>query len=113
MDKIETNHDHWVWKRRFMFATTAFFMTVILVILLRSNETPPAQTAMWMSYLGIIANVGAYVFGASWEDIWMARAGFTRSNSTFQSSGMTSVETATQTSETVVNRSQEDEHVVR
>lgn len=83
MDKEEANHDHWVWKRRFMFVTTGFFMIVILVILFRNIDNSPSQTAMWMSFLGIVANVGAYVFGASWEDILMARAGFTRSNSNF------------------------------
>lgn len=82
----EKNHDHWVWKRRFMFVTTAFFMFVIVYTLEQRGDTEVARTASWLSFLGIMANVGAYVFGASWEDILMARTGLVRTNSSFQPS---------------------------
>lgn len=66
---LNPNVDHWRKRRRFLFATIAFCMAVIVYILWQEMDTKPAETAVMFSFLTIIGSVGSYVFGAAWEDV--------------------------------------------
>ena len=63
------NNYSWKRRRRYMCAVTAFTMGVIVWILWSGRDTRVAETAMTMSWLCLIGIVGAYVFGAAWQDI--------------------------------------------
>lgn len=65
----------WKIRRRFMFAITAFCMAVVAYVLYRDLSSGPAETAVNMSFVTLLGIVGSYVFGATWEDISMARTG--------------------------------------
>lgn len=59
----------WRYRRRTMFAVLAFCKLVIAYVLWRNLNSGPADTAVTMAFVCIISIVGAYVFGAAWEDI--------------------------------------------
>lgn len=63
----------WRIRRRFMFAVTAFCMWVIAYVLWKGLTTGPADTAVTMAFLTLIGIVGSYVFGATWEDVSIAK----------------------------------------
>lgn len=59
----------WTRRRRFMYAITAFCMVVIGYVLLAGKTGAPAESAVTMSFVVLIGNVGSYVFGATWDDM--------------------------------------------
>ena len=63
----------WKIRRRFMFAVAAFCMWTIAYILWKGLATGPADTAVTMAFLTLIGIVGSYVFGATWEDVSIAK----------------------------------------
>ena len=63
----------WRIRRRFMFAVTAFCMWAIAYVLWKGLTTGPADTAVTMAFLTLIGIVGSYVFGATWEDVSIAK----------------------------------------
>lgn len=75
--------DHWKMRRRLLFITTGFYMLVVLFCVVRGLDTELARTSTTMCVMALAGNVGAYVFGASWEDLTMAKRGFVRTNSPF------------------------------
>ncbi|UTC27983.1 hypothetical protein [Stenotrophomonas phage A1432] len=64
----------WRTRRRFMFAIAAFCMWVIGYVLYKDLSSSPADTAITMAFLTLISIVGSYVFGATWEDVSIAKA---------------------------------------
>lgn len=58
----------WKYRRRFMFIVAAFCMAVILICLLGKPDPSIAGTAVTMSFATLASIVGAYVFGATWDD---------------------------------------------
>jgi len=76
--------EHWAGRRVTIMVTTLFYMGVIVFALYTKVDTRVAETACEMSFLALTANVGSYVFGASWEDITMSKLGFLRNNSPFR-----------------------------
>lgn len=64
----------WTVRRRFMFAVAAFCMWTIGYILYKDRTSGPADTAITMAFLTLISIVGSYVFGATWEDVSIAKA---------------------------------------
>lgn len=58
----------WKIRRRTMFAALAFSMLVVGYVLFTGMETAAAETAVAMAFSTIIATVGSYVFGATWDD---------------------------------------------
>lgn len=64
----------WRVRRRFMFAVAAFCMWTIGYILYKDRTSGPADTAITMAFLTLISIVGSYVFGATWEDVSIAKA---------------------------------------
>lgn len=59
---------NWALRRGFMFIVSAFCAGVISYILWSGVDTAPADTAMSMSFVVLLGNVGSYVFGATWDD---------------------------------------------
>jgi len=58
----------WTIRRRYLFANTAFnFLVVFLAILFRPDSTV-AASAVTMAFVSQMASIGAYVFGAVWDD---------------------------------------------
>lgn len=68
-----TSTSSWAIRRRFMFAVVAFCMATVAYVLWKDLDSSPADTAVNMSFLVIFGIVGSYVFGATWEDVSMAR----------------------------------------
>lgn len=64
----------WTVRRRFMFSVAAFCMWTIAYILYKDRTSGPADTAITMAFLTLISIVGSYVFGATWEDVSIAKA---------------------------------------
>lgn len=76
MDKKQRNpgvQSSWRIRRRFMFAVTAFCMWVIAYALWKGLTAGPADTAVTMAFLALIGIIGSYVFGATWEDVSIAK----------------------------------------
>ena len=63
----------WRIRRSFMFAVSAFCMWTVAYVLWRDLQSGPADTAVTMSFLTLLGIVGSYVFGATWEDLSMAK----------------------------------------
>ncbi len=63
----------WQMRRRFMFSVSAFCMWSIAYVLWKGLETGPADTAVTMAFFTLIGILGSYVFGATWEDVSMAK----------------------------------------
>jgi EamA domain-containing membrane protein RarD len=59
----------WRWRRGMMFAVLAFCAWVVAYVLVARVETRPAEAAAEWAFITIISIVGAYVFGATWEDL--------------------------------------------
>lgn len=57
-----------------MFAVAAFCMWTIGYVLYADRTSSPADTAITMAFLTLISIVGSYVFGATWEDVSIAKA---------------------------------------
>ncbi|UYA99028.1 hypothetical protein P9A54_gp43 [Xanthomonas phage vB_Xar_IVIA-DoCa10] len=74
MERNENWKSSWRVRRRFMFAVSAFCMWVIGYVLYRDLGSSPADTAITMAFLTLISIVGSYVFGATWEDVSLAKA---------------------------------------
>ncbi len=64
------NPDQSSWKirRRFMFSVSAFCAWVIVYCLVQDKTSGVADTAVTMAFMTLISILGAYVFGATWED---------------------------------------------
>ncbi len=60
---------HWRARRSFLFAVNALCFVVIFYALFKGLDTRTSETAVSMAFTTIIASVGSYVFGATWEDI--------------------------------------------
>ena len=56
-----------------MFAVSVFCMWTISYVLWKDLTSGPADTAVTMSFLTLLGIVGSYVFGATWEDVSMAK----------------------------------------
>jgi hypothetical protein len=63
----------WSVRRKFMFAVTAFSMAVVAYVLWADKTSTVADTAVSWAFITMLSIVGAYVFGASWEDLSMAK----------------------------------------
>lgn len=63
----------WRIRRWFMFAVVAFCMWSIAYVLYKNLDSGPADTTVTMSFLTILGIVGSYVFGATWEDVNLAK----------------------------------------
>lgn len=74
MERNENWKSSWRVRRRFMFAVAAFCMWTIGYILYKDRTSGPADTAITMAFLTLISIVGSYVFGATWEDVSIAKA---------------------------------------
>lgn len=59
----------WTRRRNFMYAVSAFCGAVISYVLVMDMQGAVAETAVTFAFLGLISNVGSYVFGAAWQDI--------------------------------------------
>lgn len=64
----------WKVRRRFMFAVTAFCMACVMYILYKNLESSVAETTITMAFFCLSTIVGSYVFGATWQDINMAKS---------------------------------------
>ncbi|URA07014.1 hypothetical protein P9A47_gp46 [Xanthomonas phage Elanor] len=56
-----------------MFGVSAFCMWTVAYVLYRDLNSGPADTAVTMSFLTLLGIVGSYVFGATWEDVSLAK----------------------------------------
>lgn len=74
MERNENWKSSWRVRRRFMFGVAAFCMWTIGYILYKDRTSGPADTAITMAFLTLISIVGSYVFGATWEDVSIAKA---------------------------------------
>lgn len=52
-----------------MYVVSLFCMAVIAYVLWTGQETSPADTAVTMSYVTLMAIVGSYVFGCTWGEV--------------------------------------------
>ena len=59
----------WIVRRRFMFIISAFCMWTIYYVITRDIESRVGETAVMSAYFCLGSIVGAYVFGATWQDI--------------------------------------------
>ena len=73
-ERNENWKSSWRVRRRFMFSVAAFCMWTIGYILYKDRTSGPADTAITMAFLTLISIVGSYVFGATWEDVSIAKA---------------------------------------
>lgn len=64
----DTPKTSWKIRRIFLFVTSAFAMGCVATILYTSMDTAAAETAVAMSFALLMSNVGAYVFGATWDN---------------------------------------------
>lgn len=58
----------WRWRRAFLIAVNLFCVWVIAYCLVSRLESRVAETAVMMAFGVMGASVGAYVFGAAWDD---------------------------------------------
>jgi len=63
----------WRIRRRFMFTVAAFCMWTVAYVLWKDLSSGPADTAVTMSFIVLLGIVGSYVFGATWEDVSIAK----------------------------------------
>ncbi len=66
----------WRIRRAFMLAVAALCAWVIVYCLVNRLDTRVAETAVMAAFLTLGTIVGAYVFGAAWEDISFDRHRF-------------------------------------
>ncbi len=59
----------WRVRRAFLFVNTAVSMGVVAYVLANDMRGAVAETAVVMAFANLISSVGAYVFGAAWQDI--------------------------------------------
>ena len=64
----DTPKTSWAIRRLFLFVTSAFAMGCITIVLYKGMDIAAAETAVAMSFALLMSNVGAYVFGATWND---------------------------------------------
>ena len=64
----DTPKTSWTVRRLFLFITSAFAMGCITIVLYKAMDTAAAETAVAMSFALLMSNVGAYVFGATWDN---------------------------------------------
>ena len=69
MSDSHINKGSWENRRKYLFATTAFFMLVISYCLWQNLDTSVAEAAVSMASIGININIGCYVFGATYQDV--------------------------------------------
>lgn len=70
----------WRIRRKFMFTVSGFCMVSVGYCLGMDLDSKVAETVVTMSYLVLGAIVSSYVFGATWEDISVARIGVASRN---------------------------------
>lgn len=68
MDKQPDSFGTWKRRRKFLYAVSAFCCATILIALLHHMDAGVATTAITMAFGVLASNVGAYVFGAAWDD---------------------------------------------
>lgn len=68
-----TQKSSWMVRRRFMFIVSAFCMATVTYVLYHDLSSGPADTAVTMSFITLLGIVGSYVFGATWEDVSIAK----------------------------------------
>lgn len=73
---IERRAEAYPWKQRrlFLYVTTAFYMAAIGFVIAMDRSSAVAETVAMMCAVGIMTNVGSYVFGAAWQDVTQIRA---------------------------------------
>lgn len=65
---MTTPKPSWKNRRRFMFIVSAFCGAVIAYALVWGDCDAVGETALTMAFTALIAIVGSYVFGATWDD---------------------------------------------
>jgi hypothetical protein len=60
--------DPWRYRRRFLTAYTLFTMGVLGYIVFTGQDTETARSIITTAFPSLAALVGAYVFGAAWEN---------------------------------------------
>lgn len=60
--------DPWRYRRRFMTAFTVFTMLVVGYTVFTKQDTETARTIITTAFPSLGAVIGAYVFGAAWEN---------------------------------------------
>lgn len=60
--------DPWRYRRRFMTAFTLFTMAVVGFTVFTKQDTETARTIITTAFPSLGAVIGAYVFGAAWEN---------------------------------------------
>lgn len=58
----------WRMRRLYLWVVSAVSIFAIVFPLLTNMDTRPAETAMTMGFVTLIACTGTYVFGAAWDD---------------------------------------------
>ena len=99
----------WHVRRRFMFSVAAFCMWTIVYVLYKDRTSGPADTAITMAFLTLISIVGSYVFGATWEDVSLAKAKLGKGGAAAVSATTTTTMTAKPTPGPGVSAKMEDE----
>lgn len=82
-DITQNGDDHWKMRRLLLFGTSLFYMLLVSYVVWRQVDSELARTACSSAMLALMGNVGCYVFGASYEDLSMAKKGFSRINSAY------------------------------
>lgn len=83
IDPSGVGDDNWKIRRRLLFFTTLFHMFIITFCVVRNSDTELARSVTSFCTLALSGNVGAYVFGVSWEELSMAKRGLVKPNSSF------------------------------
>lgn len=72
-EKAQRKLDNWEVRRAFMLIQMLFCKLVIGYVLWNGMESRVAETAVDFSFVLMGTIILAYVFGASWQDIAMAK----------------------------------------
>jgi hypothetical protein len=63
----------WENRRRTIFATLFFCAGLVVYIMLRGDDTKLNETIVQFAFITAGGIIGAYVFGAAWEDVTRLR----------------------------------------
>ena len=64
----------WKTRRRFVYGNIAFSMAVIVYSLYKDMKGTVPEHAIDMAFINLFSTIGAYVFGAAWQDISTVRS---------------------------------------
>lgn len=68
-DVRNSPRSNWRVRRRLIWLTVLFCMSVITYVIWRDSDTKLADSAMTMAFLLLGSTLGSYVFGATYEDL--------------------------------------------